>query len=271
MGDAAVRVRVATLPHVFSSRGRIVTLVVGVLVVLGLGVAAFALSGEDGNEPQATSSGGEAPNELDASRSYLAVPPAEGLQVYEQPDESSVAAAAPAVDPVLGGFFVAAPYDAEDGWVQVFLPDGATRWVRTDEAELQQVNVVATATATAIDASGGGGGEVPVFADASAPQPNTTVSNPKSADGLNVGPVVFLVKGPYDPTAARLQVELPVRPNGTTGWVDAAGMAISANRFRVPLSEVWRASMPFRLFLLLHPTFAQIRGNCRIWAASGWI
>jgi lipoprotein-anchoring transpeptidase ErfK/SrfK len=98
------------------------------------------------------------------------------------------------------------------------------------------VNVVAVATATAVDATGGGGGEVPIFADAAAAQPNTTVGNPKAADGLNVGPVAFLVRGPYDPTATRLQVELPVRPNGTTGWVDADGIDVSANRFRVQVA-----------------------------------
>jgi lipoprotein-anchoring transpeptidase ErfK/SrfK len=217
-------------------RGRIITLVVGVLVVLGLGVAAFVLSGDQSDDEQPASAGGEAPNDLDAGSSYVAVPPESGVQVHEQPADDSPAVDAPAADEALGGYFVVAPYDAEDGWVQVVLPDDATRWVRTDDVALHQVNVVATATNTVVDGTGGGGGEVPVFVDASTPTPNTTITNPTSADGTNVGPVVFLVKGPYDPTAARLEVELPVRPNGTTGWVDAASMAISANRFRIQVA-----------------------------------
>lgn len=224
------------MPVVFSSRGRIVTLVVGVLVLVGLGVAALVLPRGD-DEVQTTATGGEAPNEMDASSSYLAVAPDGGaLQVYEQADESSLAVDAPAADPTLGGFFVAAPYDAQDGWLTVFLPDGATRWVRTAEVEVQRVNVVVLASHTAVDASGGGGGEVAVFAEADDAEPSTTVSNPTSADGLNVGPVVFLVKGPYDPTATRVEVELPIRPNGTSGWVDAEGLDVSVNRFRIQVA-----------------------------------
>lgn len=213
-------------------RGRIVTVVVGVLVVLGLAVTAVVLSGGD-DEPRQADGGGEAPNELDAASSYRVVPGDGGLTLYEQPDESSVGVEAPAPDEALGGFVVAAPYDAEDGWLQVWLPDGATRWVHAEDAEVQQVNVVATATSTAVDSTGAGGGAVPVFGTADSAAPNIEVSNPTSADGVNVGPVVFLVKGPYDPTATRLEVELPIRPNGTTGWVDADGMAISVNRFRI--------------------------------------
>jgi lipoprotein-anchoring transpeptidase ErfK/SrfK len=227
---------VATFLLVFGSRRRIITVIVGALAVLGLLGAAVLLTTRGDDEPESAASGGEAPNELDGSRAYLATPPDGGLTVYEQPSEESVSVAAPAPAAELGGFFVAAPYDAEDGWLKVFLPDGATRWIRPDDADVEPVNVVGVATATAVDTTGGGGGEVPVYVDASTPTPNITVANPLSADGLKVAPVTFLVKGPYDPTATRLEVELPVRPNGTTGWVDAAGMAISANRFRVQVA-----------------------------------
>ena len=57
--------------------------------------------------------------------------------------------------------------------------------------------------------------------------------NPKSAEGLNVGPVVFLAQGPVDPGADWLNVLLPIRPNGTTGWVRRSDVTLTANQFRI--------------------------------------
>ena len=44
---------------------------------------------------------------------------------------------------------------------------------------------------------------------------------------------MFLTAGPYDPQAEWTKVYLPVRPNGTTGFVRAEDVDVSGNRFRV--------------------------------------
>jgi lipoprotein-anchoring transpeptidase ErfK/SrfK len=74
---------------------------------------------------------------------------------------------------------------------------------------------------------------VPVFAEPDAPQPLAEIENPKSAEGLNVGPVVFLANGPVDPAAQWLNVLLPIRPNGTDGWVRRSDVTLTANQFRI--------------------------------------
>jgi lipoprotein-anchoring transpeptidase ErfK/SrfK len=204
------------------------------VVVLVLVAAAAYLTATDGDEDAAptTTTTPVAAIDLDPARSYLVVP-GEGLTLLSEPADGSAEVPVPEVPAAIGGFFLAAPYGEEAGFHEVVLPDGSAAWVDAAATGVEAVNVVATATATEIDATGAGGGEVPVFNQPDAPEPNTTVANPVSADGVNVGPVIFLVHGAYDPAAEMLEVELPVRPNGTTGWVRASEMAISANRFRI--------------------------------------
>jgi hypothetical protein len=49
---------------------------------------------------------------------------------------------------------------------------------------------------------------------------------------LDTIPIVFLVKD-RDPEAERLEVYLPVAPNGSTGWVEAADVTVRTTPYRV--------------------------------------
>jgi lipoprotein-anchoring transpeptidase ErfK/SrfK len=115
----------------------------------------------------------------------------------------------------------------------VALADGSTGWVKADDVSVQQVNIVAVGNGTEVDTSGGGGGTVQVFAQPDAAQPMAEIENPHSAEGLNVGPVVFLANGPVDPAAEWINVLLPIRPNGTDGWVRRGDVTLTANQFRI--------------------------------------
>ena len=84
-----------------------------------------------------------------------------------------------------------------------------------------------------------------VFAEPDAPQPMTTIENPKSAEGLNVGPVVFLANGPIDPSADWVNVLLPIRPNGSDGWVRRSDVTLTANQFHI---EVRLGAHQIRVF-----------------------
>ncbi len=145
----------------------------------------------------------------------------------------------------IDGFIVQAPYEAEPGFHEIALADGTTGWVRTGDVRVEQVSVVAIGNGTEVDPSGGGGGTVDVYAEPDAPQPVTTIENPKSAEGLNVGPVVFLANGPVDPDADWINVLLPVRPNGSDGWVRRADVTLTANQFHI---EVRLSAHQLRVF-----------------------
>lgn len=145
----------------------------------------------------------------------------------------------------IDGFIVQSPYEAEPGFHEIALADGTTGWVRADDVQVEQVNVVAMGNDTEVDPTGGGGGTVDVFAEPDAPQPLTTIENPKSAEGLNVGPVVFLANGPVDPDADWINVLLPVRPNGSDGWVRRSDVTLTANQFRI---EVRLSAHQIRVF-----------------------
>ena len=56
--------------------------------------------------------------------------------------------------------------------------------------------------------------------------PSRTLANPQP-DG---GPLVFLVHGEQ---GDRLQVDLPVRPNGSTGWIDRDQVDLSQHNFHI--------------------------------------
>jgi len=97
----------------------------------------------------------------------------------------------------------------------------------------QERSYVLTAVDTELAEDGSGGGEVPVYAERGDQQPSQRISNPVDASGQAIAPVVFLVKGVYDPGAAWIQVYLPVRPNGSTGWVKAEDVDVSAHDFHI--------------------------------------
>jgi lipoprotein-anchoring transpeptidase ErfK/SrfK len=212
------------------------------LVALGTCLLVLAGACSDGERPELGEEVEEPQIEqrrLDPERTYLATAAGE-VDVFADPaDEEPQDTVAPptAGTPVAGlavdGFLVRAPYESEPGWHQVFLADGSNAWVRSEDVEVSPINVVAVGNGTEVDTSGGGGGEVAVFAQPDAPQPQTSITNPQSAEGLNVGPVVFLAKGPVDPTADWLEVHLPIRPNNSTGWVRRADVSLTAHNFRI--------------------------------------
>lgn len=74
-------------------------------------------------------------------------------------------------------------------------------------------------------------GEVPVYAEPDAPEPFAWLENP---DAMGTDRV-FLVLG-NDPAAAWLPVYVPVRPNGTKGWVRAGDVTVAPNQYRVRIS-----------------------------------
>jgi hypothetical protein len=235
-GDDRPPEAIATLPAVLRPAARIAALVT-VLVL-----AASACSSPDrpsmGDEVREDEQGLTV-RHLDPELTYVAGSDGE-VDIYaaagdEEPRESVTppTAAEPTDGLAIDGFIVQAPYETEPGWHEVALADGSTGWVVADEVRVQQVNIVAVGNGTEVDTSGGGGGTVPVFAEPDAPQPLAEIENPKSAEGLNVGPVVFLANGPVDPADDWLNVLLPIRPNGSDGWVRRADVTLTANQFRI--------------------------------------
>jgi lipoprotein-anchoring transpeptidase ErfK/SrfK len=71
------------------------------------------------------------------------------------------------------------------------------------------------------------GPEVTVYRDAGAAAPWLRLTNP-NGDGA---PLVLSVTSP--PRGGWLQVQLPIRPNGSTGWVRASQVALSSTEDRV--------------------------------------
>ena len=79
-------------------------------------------------------------------------------------------------------------------------------------------------------------------ADAQAPDRQIVSGVDTSVDTI---PVVFLVKGDRVPDAARVEVYLPVRPNGSSGWVSTDDVSISPVPYRI---EVGIAEHRIRVF-----------------------
>lgn len=186
--------------------------------------------------------------DLDPTVTYVAsaAVPVDVFSSADDPEpERQVASPTGGDTSISDGFVLVAPYETEPGWHEVYLPEGGTGWVRDGDVDLAATNVVAIGKGTEVDPSGAGGGEVAVYAEPGGPEPFQQIANPKSAEGLSVGPVVFLAAGPYDPQADWTKVYLPVRPNGTTGFVRAEDVDVSANRFRV---EVELTGHRLRLF-----------------------
>jgi lipoprotein-anchoring transpeptidase ErfK/SrfK len=87
----------------------------------------------------------------------------------------------------------------------------------TTPASATHVSYVAEATVDRVD----------VYAAADGGDPTQTLDNPTE----NGGPLVFLVKGMYDSGADRYEVYLPVRPNGSSGWVPADQVRITQHEY----------------------------------------
>jgi lipoprotein-anchoring transpeptidase ErfK/SrfK len=73
------------------------------------------------------------------------------------------------------------------------------------------------------------GPQVEVFPDPVEGEPTVTLDNPNE----NGAPLVFLVE---QDQGVWLQVLLPIRPNGSTGWIRAADVSVSSNPYSVDIA-----------------------------------
>ncbi|HET6794227.1 MAG TPA: L,D-transpeptidase [Acidimicrobiales bacterium] len=71
---------------------------------------------------------------------------------------------------------------------------------------------------------------VPVFAAPGAPAPSTTLASPNQVGA----PLVFLA---VDARAGWVRVDLPSRPNGSTGWIPRADVKLYESDYRVEVHE----------------------------------
>ena len=211
---------------------------------LGTLLAAIALAGltagcSGGDRPAVTDEAAAADVEsgyqlgagdrLDRDLSYRAV--ATGtLFVYDEPDLEAGTTRVhgePVQLPILG------PYNRHDGWYAVRLParrGGGRGWVLAEQVLAERVSHTVVADGTEVAS---GGGTATTHAEESDDSPAQTFTNPTDADGAMVAPVVFLARGAYDPAADWIQVFLPTRPNGSSGWIRADQVTVSTHTFRV--------------------------------------
>ncbi len=100
---------------------------------------------------------------------------------------------------------------------------------------MRPVNLVATASVPA----------VPVFASPGDPEPAQILENPKKPNNTEV---VFLVR---EQQPEWLQVLLPVRPNGSTGWIRPADVTLTTHDYRMRIElgahrlTVWKGEQVF--------------------------
>ncbi len=71
--------------------------------------------------------------------------------------------------------------------------------------------------------------QVAVFPAAGATAPQTTLANPNE----NGAPLVFLVE---QVQGDWIKVDLPIRPNGSTGWVKATDVKLAADPYRIDIA-----------------------------------
>lgn len=82
-------------------------------------------------------------------------------------------------------------------------------------------------------------GPLAVYDAPGAPEPSRTLENPRliNGDPDAAVPLVLLVKdAPVDQNCEWVEVFLPVRPNGSSGWVKRSEVEITANPFRIETS-----------------------------------
>jgi lipoprotein-anchoring transpeptidase ErfK/SrfK len=90
-------------------------------------------------------------------------------------------------------------------------PVSDTSWVAKANKDLSGVDVFATSDLTAA--------------------PTQTIAQPNE-DGA---PLAFLLKGAYDPAAApaAIEVYLPVRPNGSSGFIRSSDVTVFSHQFKI--------------------------------------
>ncbi len=103
-------------------------------------------------------------------------------------------------------------------------PDATTTTSTTVEE-----TTTTTAAPTSADVAQAKELRIDVFASADASEPEREIVSGVDTS-VDTIPIVFLVK---DLGAERVEVYLPVRPNGSTGWVDADDVTITSVRHRI--------------------------------------
>ena len=206
-------------------------LVVAALAALLLGCGEDRPSVGEDAPPVTDATGYEVtPGEaLDRDFSYRAV--ATGtLYVYDHPD---LEAATTRVHGEPVQLPIIAPYNRHEGWYPVRLPErrgGRTGWVLAEQVLAERVSHTVVANGTDVES---GGGVATVHTAEADDAPTQTFANPVDADGVKVAPVVFMARGAYDPAADWIEVFLPTRPNGSTGFIRADQVTVTTHTFRV--------------------------------------
>jgi lipoprotein-anchoring transpeptidase ErfK/SrfK len=198
--------------------------------------------GERARPPEDTTGYEVAPGqELDHDLSYRAV--ATGtLYVYDDPAleaDTTRIRGEPVQLPILE------PYNRHEGWYPVRPPErrgGGVGYVLAEQVLAERISHTVVARGTELE---GGGGIAVVHAEPDEASPVQWLANPTDANGTEVAPVVLLARGAYDPTAGWIEVFLPVRPNGSTGWIRATDATVTTHTWRVRVSlgahriDVW--------------------------------
>jgi lipoprotein-anchoring transpeptidase ErfK/SrfK len=106
----------------------------------------------------------------------------------------------------------------------------ATRRDRPDRDVAETTTTTAAApVAAASQVAQATGAQVDVFAEPVEGEPMVKLDNPNE----NGAPLVFLVE---QDQGAWLQVLLPIRPNGSTGWIRAADVTVASNPYSVDIA-----------------------------------
>jgi lipoprotein-anchoring transpeptidase ErfK/SrfK len=106
----------------------------------------------------------------------------------------------------------------------------ATRRDRPDRDVAETTTTTAAApVVAAAQVAQATGAQVDVFAEPVEGEPTVTLDNPNE----NGAPLVFLVE---QDRGAWLQVLLPIRPNGSTGWIRAADVTVASNPYSVDIA-----------------------------------
>ena len=100
---------------------------------------------------------------------------------------------------------------------------------RATTTEATATTVAAAPASTGAQVAQATGPQVQVYASASEDEPTTVLDNPNE----NGAPLVFLVE---QTQGAWLNVLLPIRPNGSTGWIRAADVTVAANPYSIDIA-----------------------------------
>jgi len=88
------------------------------------------------------------------------------------------------------------------------------------------VGLIATAT----------GGRVDIYNDPSAPTPRVVLANPWALNGATADPIPQVFRVIRKRTDGWVQVELPQRPNGQSGWIPPGEVRLTQTPYRIEVS-----------------------------------